>query len=75
VVPENSQSASRSTFSVRRTEVPKLALGTFLVMCLPIFIVVGTVTGAFTATEAGGVACVYFMLLGWMVFWHLNMSE
>ena len=52
-----------------------MALGTFLVMSLPIFIVVGTVTGAFTATEAGGVACVYSMLLGWMVFWHLNMSE
>ena len=65
----------KSTFSVRRSEVPRLALDTFLVISLPLFIVVGTVTGAFTATEAGGVACVYSMLLGWLIFRHLNLRE
>jgi len=65
----------KSTFSVQRAEVPRLARDTFLVISLPVFIVVGTVTGAFTATEAGGVACVYSMLLGWLIFRHLNLRE
>ncbi|PYE84904.1 TRAP transporter large permease [Pseudoroseicyclus aestuarii] len=42
----------------------KLAFESLLVFTVPLFIVVGTLSGAFTATEAGGVACVYAMFLG-----------
>ncbi|RDL44520.1 TRAP transporter large permease [Marinomonas piezotolerans] len=50
----------------------KLALESLLVFSIPLFIVFGTLSGAFTATEAGGVACVYAMLLGVFVLKTLN---
>ncbi|MEZ5860981.1 MAG: TRAP transporter large permease [Geminicoccaceae bacterium] len=62
-----------SRIEVRRGEVPRVALDTLLVVSLPIFIVVGTLSGAFTATEAGGVACIYAILLGLLVFRHLDL--
>lgn len=50
----------------------KLAFESLLVFSIPLFIVFGTLSGAFTATEAGGVACVYAMLLGIFLLKTLN---
>jgi len=50
----------------------KLAFESLLVFSIPLFIVFGTLSGAFTATEAGGVACVYAMLLGTFLLKTLN---
>jgi tripartite ATP-independent transporter DctM subunit len=63
-----------SSISVARAEIPRRALDTLLVVSLPVLIVVGTLSGAFTATEAGGVAAVYAMLLGLLVFRHLDLG-
>jgi len=57
---------------VERKEVPRLARDGVLVLTLPLLIVGGTLSGAFTATEAGGVAVVYAALLSWLVFRHLD---
>lgn len=64
-----------SRIDVKRSEVPRMALDTALVISLPVFIVVGTLSGTFTATEAGGVAAIYAMLLGFFVFRHLTFKE
>lgn len=64
-----------SRIDVKRSEVPRMALDTALVISLPVFIVVGTLSGTFTATEAGGVAAIYAMLLGFLVFRHLTFKE
>lgn len=64
-----------STIEIKRSEVPRITLDTVLVVSLPVFIVVGTLTGTFTATEAGGVAAAYAMLLGFLVFRNLNLGE
>lgn len=61
--------------AVARHELPKLGLDTALVVSLPTFIVLGTLSGAFTATEAGGIAVIYAALLGWFVFKSLNHRE
>lgn len=61
-----------SRTDVTRREVPKMSLDTLLVVSLPLFIVIGTLTGTFTATEAGGIAAIYAMLLGFFVFRHLD---
>ena len=42
----------------------QLAFESALVFSIPLFIVFGTLSGAFTATEAGGIACVYALFLG-----------
>lgn len=57
---------------VTRREVPGLALDGLLVGSLPLFIVLGTLSGVFTATEAGGIAVVYAALLGVFIFRHLD---
>ncbi|MEJ8570592.1 TRAP transporter large permease [Microbaculum marinum] len=64
-----------SRIDVPRREVPRMAIDTLLVVSLPVFIVVGTLSGTFTATEAGGVAAIYAMLLGYFVFRHLDLKE
>src|SRR5690606_25267261 len=64
-----------SRIDVARAEIPRMALDTVLVVSLPVLIVVGTLSGAFTATEAGGVAAVYAMLLGLFVFRNLDGKE
>ncbi|MCB1492252.1 MAG: TRAP transporter large permease [Rhodobiaceae bacterium] len=63
-----------SRIDVTRREVPRMALDTALVVSLPLFIVVGTLSGTFTATEAGGVAAVYAMILGFAVFRNLDLK-
>jgi len=65
----------KSTVTVSRDEVPRMLLDTLLVVSLPLFIVVGTLSGTFTATEAGGVAAVYALFLGWFVFRNLDRRE
>ena len=62
----------KATVTVPRAEVPRLILDGILVMSLPAFIVIGTLTGAFTPTEAGGVAVVYAAFLGMVVFRNLD---
>jgi TRAP-type transport system large permease protein len=63
-----------STVRVERKEVPRLAGDGALVLTLPLLIVGGTLSGAFTATEAGGVAVIYAALLSWLVFRHLDLA-
>jgi TRAP-type transport system large permease protein len=62
----------KTDFRVPRREFLPLARDGLLVASLPAFIVVGTLSGAFTATEAGGVAVVYAIILGFLVFRHLS---
>ena len=59
---------------VTRAEVPRLVRDGLLVISLPAFIVLGTVSGAFTPTEAGGIAVVYAAFLGTFVFRHLDLA-
>ncbi len=61
-----------STITVPRAEVPRLVIDGILVMSLPAFIVIGTMSGAFTPTEAGGIAVVYAAFLGMFVFRNLD---
>ena len=63
-----------ATVAVKREELPRLFRDGLLVLSLPGFIVVGTMTGAFTPTEAGGVAVVYAAILGAFVFRSLTMA-
>ena len=63
-----------ATITVTRAEVPKLVRDGFLVLSLPAFIVLGTLSGAFTPTEAGGIAVVYAAFLGTFVFRHLDFA-
>jgi tripartite ATP-independent transporter DctM subunit len=63
-----------STISVSRAEVPRLVFDGLLVVSLPAFIVIGTLSGAFTPTEAGGVAVVYAAFLGLFVFRNLDLA-
>ena len=63
-----------STIVVKRAEVPRLVRDGLLVLSLPGFIVIGTMSGAFTPTEAGGIAVVYAAFLGTFVFRTLTYS-
>jgi TRAP-type transport system large permease protein len=63
-----------SAVRVERKELPRLAGDGALVITLPLLIVGGTLSGAFTATEAGGVAVVYAAFLSWLVFRHLDLA-
>ncbi len=65
----------QATIVVSRAEVPRLAFDGLLVMSLPAFIVIGTLSGAFTPTEAGGVAVVYAAFLGIFVFKNLTFHD
>jgi tripartite ATP-independent transporter DctM subunit len=57
---------------IKRADVPRLVRDGILVMSLPGFIVIGTLSGAFTPTEAGGVAVLYALFLGFFVFRSLD---
>ena len=63
-----------ATVSVKREDLPRLFRDGLLVLSLPGFIVVGTMSGAFTPTEAGGVAVVYAAFLGTFVFRSLTLA-
>jgi len=64
-----------SNVEIKRSDLPRLARDGSLVMSLPAFIVVGTLSGAFTPTEAGGIAVLYAMFLGVFVFRSLNLAS
>ncbi len=59
---------------ITRAQLPKLARDGALVLSLPGFIVFGTISGAFTPTEAGGIAVIYALVLGAVVFRSLDLS-
>ena len=65
----------RSNYRVAKGEVPVLLRDGLLVMGLPVLIVGGTLSGMFTATEAGGIAVVYAVAISWFVFRSLNLAE
>ncbi len=63
-----------SDITVPRADMPKLVRDGLLVLSLPAFIVIGTLSGAFTPTEAGGVAVAYAAFLGVVVFRNLDFA-
>lgn len=65
----------RSSHRVVKGEVLILVRDGLLVMGLPAIIVGGTLSGMFTATEAGGVAVVYALVISWAVFKSLDAAE
>ena len=65
----------RSNHRVLKGEVLILVRDGLLVMGLPAIIVGGTLSGMFTATEAGGVAVVYALVISWAVFKSLDVAE
>ena len=65
----------RSSHRVVKGEVLILVRDGLLVMGLPAIIVGGTLSGMFTATEAGGVAVVYALVISWAVFKSLDVAE
>ncbi len=61
----------------RRSDVSfgRLLFDGLAVVSLPVLIVWGTVGGVFTPTEAGGVACLYAIFLGVVVFRTLDLKR
>ena len=53
----------------------RLAVDGAFVVSLPVFIVWGTVGGVFTPTEAGGMACIYALFLGVVVFRSIDLRS
>ncbi len=64
----------RSQHRVEREEIMVMIRDGLLVMGLPGLIVGGTLMGVFTATEAGGVAVVYALMVSWLVFGTMNLA-
>ena len=50
------------------SQVVKATKGAALVLLTPIIVVVGIVAGMFTATESAGIACIYALVLGLLVY-------
>jgi len=65
----------RSHVTIKRHEIPRLALEGLLVGILPVIIVGGMVFGAFTATEGGGIAVAVAAVLGLFVFREINLHQ
>lgn len=65
----------RSSHRVGKGEVGVLIRDGLLVMGLPAVIVGGTLLGVFTATEAGGVAVVYALIISAFVFKSMTLAE
>jgi len=57
--------------AIRRAEIPRVLGDGLVVMSLPAFILGGSVSGIFTPTEAGGIACVYALFLG--IVWYRDL--
>jgi TRAP-type transport system large permease protein len=64
----------RSNFVIPAEERPKAIRDGLLVLTLPGFIIFGTLSGVFTPTEAGGIAVLYAIFLGTVVFRHLDLQ-
>ncbi len=65
----------RSIVIVKRENILRLLIEGVVVACLPIIIVGGMVTGAFTATEGGGIAVFIAVALGLFAFRSLSLSS
>ena len=65
----------RSKLMVEKGKTGVLIRDGLLVMGLPTVIVGGTLMGVFTATEAGGIAVVYALLVSWLVFRSMDMAS
>lgn len=65
----------RSNIVIEKGEMGTLIRDGLLVLGLPGVIVGGTLSGVFTATEAGGVAVIYALIIGWFAFKSLNFAE
>ena len=65
----------KSIVTVNRQDLPKLLLEGTAVMLLPFIIVGGMVTGAFTATEGGGIAVFVAALLGLFLFRSITWAD
>jgi TRAP-type transport system large permease protein len=64
----------QTTMTVPADERGRTIRDGLLVLTLPAFIVFGTLSGVFTPTEAGGIAVIYAVILGWLVFRHLDLN-
>lgn len=64
-----------SIVTMKRDELPRLLVEGAAVMLLPFIIVGGMVTGAFTATEGGGIAVFVATMLGLFLFRSINTSD
>jgi tripartite ATP-independent transporter DctM subunit len=64
-----------SIVTVKRDELPRLLVEGAAVMLLPFIIVGGMVTGAFTATEGGGIAVFVATILGLFLFRSINTAD
>jgi len=65
----------RSNHKIEKGELGTLIRDGLLVMGLPGVIVGGTLSGMFTATEAGGIAVVYALIISWFVFKSINITD
>jgi tripartite ATP-independent transporter DctM subunit len=65
----------RSGHKIEKGEVGTLVRDGLLVLGMPGVIVGGTLSGVFTATEAGGVAVVYALIISWFVFKSMDLVE
>jgi tripartite ATP-independent transporter DctM subunit len=65
----------RSESTVAPGEMGTLLRDGLLVLGLPVTIVLGTLLGVFTATEAGGVAVLYALLISMFVFRSIDLSS
>lgn len=58
--------------TIPRAEVPRVLGDGLVVLSLPAFILGGSVSGIFTPTEAGGIACIYALFLGFV--WYRDLT-
>ncbi|AXV17576.1 TRAP transporter large permease (plasmid) [Neorhizobium sp. SOG26] len=65
----------KSIVTVKREDLPRLLIEGTAVMLLPFIIVGGMVTGAFTATEGGGIAVFVAALLGLFLFRSITLRD
>lgn len=65
----------KSIVTVKREDLPKLLVEGTAVMLLPFIIVGGMVTGAFTATEGGGIAVFVAAVLGLFLFRSITLVD
>ncbi|EPX85247.1 TRAP transporter large permease [Salipiger mucosus] len=65
----------KSRIDVKRSQIPGLILEGVLVAALPFLIVGGMVTGAFTATEGGGIAVVVAAVMGLFILRSMSLKD
>ncbi len=65
----------RPTFKLEPGEGKRLIVDGLLILTLPVVIIRGASSGIFTTTEAGGIACLYAVLLGVFVFKQLTWRD